>query len=84
MLVGDPNAKCLIFSSYTSYLDILQRHLAAAGHACARIDGSQTVKKREEAIDLFHHPDVSVMLMVSCRKAQLLHGACTLCCGHVL
>ena len=63
MRSSDPSAKCLIFSSYTKYLDILEPCLTAAGCMFARIDGSQSVRKREEQLDIFHADGTCVLLM---------------------
>ena len=50
MRADDPSAKCLVFSSYARYLDVLEPHLTSAKCGYARIDGSQPVKKREEQV----------------------------------
>ena len=63
MLAGDSSSKCILFSSFTRYLDIVQSHLSDAGYACARIDGSMDVREREKQISTFHGPDAPVLLM---------------------
>ena len=49
--------KTVIFSSFTSYLDILQAALVMENYVVARIDGSLNQKRRAAAIDMFTHDD---------------------------
>ena len=63
MLAADPSAKCLIFSCYTKYLDIIQEALTAEGYRSARLDGSQRLKERERQLASFHEPQVPVLLL---------------------
>ena len=63
MLAEDGQKKCIIFSSYTKYLDILQSHLHVEGLVHTRIDGSQDIRERERQIAAFHRPDTPVLLM---------------------
>ena len=63
MLACDASSKCLVFSSYTKYLDVLQRELAAESLACARVDGSQRPKERERQMEAFGKAGVPVLLI---------------------
>ena len=63
MLAADPENKCLVFSCYTKYLDLLQAHLSQEGLGFARIDGSQRMRERERQIASFHGPGVPILLM---------------------
>ena len=48
-----PDEKGVIFSQWTSFLDIIQDELEAVGHTFTRIDGSMNAEKRLEAIRKF-------------------------------
>lgn len=43
----------LVFSQWTSFLDIIQQALAASGHSFVRIDGTMTTEQRMEAMAAF-------------------------------
>lgn len=58
-----PESKIIIFSQWTSFLNIVQKQMAAADIKYTRIDGSMTADKRDRAIDsLDNDPDIRVML----------------------
>lgn len=58
-----PESKIIIFSQWTSFLNIVQKLLEDAGIVHTRIDGSMTADKRDRAIDkLDNDPDTRVML----------------------
>jgi len=58
-----PQAKCLVYSCYTKYLDVVQAALGGAGHACARLDGGMRMRERERQMAAFHTDGVRVLLM---------------------
>ncbi|KAH6672708.1 SNF2 family domain-containing protein [Plectosphaerella plurivora] len=59
----DPKSKVIIFSQWTSFLNIIQAQVAAAGYKYTRIDGSMRVDKRDAAISaLDNEPDTRIML----------------------
>ncbi|KAF2876283.1 SNF2 family N-terminal domain-containing protein [Massariosphaeria phaeospora] len=59
----DPTTKTIVFSQWTSFLDLLQPHLSAAGFTYTRIDGSMTAPQRDAALDaLDADPHTTVML----------------------
>ncbi|OLN88164.1 Helicase-like transcription factor [Colletotrichum chlorophyti] len=59
----DPNSKVIVFSQWTSFLNIIQNQIAEAGYRYARIDGSMPASKRDAAIHaLDHDPDTRVLL----------------------
>ncbi|OCK82728.1 hypothetical protein K432DRAFT_292616 [Lepidopterella palustris CBS 459.81] len=63
--VKDPSKgnKTVVFSQWTSFLDLLQPHLAAAGIQYTRIDGSMNVAARDRALEaLDSDPKCTVML----------------------
>lgn len=60
--------KTVIFSSFTSYLDIISDALADAGYNCCRIDGKVPQKRRSSEIDRFSR-DETVTVMLCSLKA---------------
>ncbi|KAJ4316020.1 hypothetical protein N0V94_005647 [Neodidymelliopsis sp. IMI 364377] len=55
--------KTIIFSQWTSFLDLLQPHLTAAGYTYTRIDGSMSATSRDAALEaLDSDPSTTVML----------------------
>lgn len=45
--------QAIIFSQFTTYLDIIQHHFREKHWKYSRIDGSQSINKRQEQVDLF-------------------------------
>ena len=64
MLETDATAKCLVFSSYTKYLNILGGALDAEGLNYARIDGTMNLRTRDQQISNFRNGRrIPIMLM---------------------
>lgn len=60
----DPSAKAIIFSQFTSMLEIIEYRLMCANTKCAKLLGSMTVDKREKMIDAFtNDPDCDCLLI---------------------
>jgi SWI/SNF-related matrix-associated actin-dependent regulator of chromatin subfamily A3 len=58
-----PTSKVIVFSQWTSFLNIIQNQVAEAGYKFTRIDGSMTASKRDEAIAaLDNDADTRVLL----------------------
>lgn len=55
--------KVLVFSQFTTYLDIIQDKIREQGWKFARIDGSQTIKKRTEMVEYFQEGDAQIFLI---------------------
>lgn len=55
--------KVLVFSQFTTYLDLIQDKIREQGWKYARIDGSQTVKKRGEQVDYFQNGEARIFLI---------------------
>ena len=53
--------RALVFSQFTSFLDLAQRRLESAGIAYARLDGS--TRRRQEVVDGFRTGDAPVFLI---------------------
>jgi SWI/SNF-related matrix-associated actin-dependent regulator of chromatin subfamily A3 len=55
--------KTILFSQWTSFLDIVQKQLEQHGYKFTRIDGKMTAGKRDQALDsLSNDPDCTIML----------------------
>lgn len=53
----------VVFSYWTSVLDLVQNALLQAGFVCERIDGKCSIKRREEALFRFaNDPFCTLML----------------------
>jgi SNF2 family DNA or RNA helicase len=64
--MGDGLEKAVIFSQFTSFLDIIQDALARTGRNFRRLDGSMTRENRKIAIDQFQgDPQVTILLVRS-------------------
>ncbi len=55
--------KTLVFSQFTTYLDQIENKIKVAGWKMARIDGSQSIKKRGEMVELFQNGDAQIFLI---------------------
>jgi len=55
--------QALVFSQFTTYLDIIQKILREKHWKLARIDGTQSLKKRQEQVDLFQEGKCPVFLI---------------------
>ncbi|POR38799.1 Helicase-like transcription factor [Tolypocladium paradoxum] len=61
--IKNPGSKVVVFSQWTSFLNIVQNQLKRADIKFCRIDGSMNTDKRDRAIDaLDNDPDTRVML----------------------
>jgi SWI/SNF-related matrix-associated actin-dependent regulator of chromatin subfamily A3 len=59
----NPGSKVIVFSQWTSFLNIIQKQLDDAGIKYSRIDGSMNTEKRDSAIQaLDNDPKTRVML----------------------
>lgn len=55
--------KTLVFSQFTTYLDMIENKIRVAGWKHARIDGSQSIKKRGEMVEYFQNGDAQIFLI---------------------
>jgi superfamily II DNA or RNA helicase len=55
--------KVLVFSQFTTYLDIIQNKIRERNWVYARIDGTQTLKKRAHEVERFQEGDAQVFLI---------------------
>lgn len=64
-----PSHKALVFSQFTSMLDLLQRDLHAAGMATLRIDGSTPAAERQTLVNQFQADTAAPYVMLISLKA---------------
>ncbi len=55
--------KTIVFSQFTTYLDLIQKAVLERNWRIARIDGTQNVKKRQKQVDLFQNNQADVFLI---------------------
>jgi SWI/SNF-related matrix-associated actin-dependent regulator of chromatin subfamily A3 len=59
----DPEAKVVVFSQWTSFLNVIQQQLVEAGYKFCRLDGSMNTTKRDAAVSaLDNDPDTRILL----------------------
>jgi len=61
----NPASKVVVFSQWTSFLNIIQHQVAEAGYKFTRIDGSMTASKRDEAIAALENDEGTRVLLAS-------------------
>ncbi|KAI1331599.1 hypothetical protein F5Y16DRAFT_360374 [Xylariaceae sp. FL0255] len=67
-----PDEKTLVFSQFTSFLDLVEIALTDEGYNYRRYDGSMSTTEREAAIDDFRAPGVKILLIsLRCGNAGL-------------
>ena len=64
---GEPPIRSVVFTEWTSYLDLLEFALGKAGHKYVRLDGSMNVKARSHVIHEFKTDPSITVLLVSIR-----------------
>ena len=64
MMQTDPSAKAIVFSQFTSMLDVIWYRLEQTGITCVKLSGAMSLKQRERVIESFSNdPSVKVFLM---------------------
>ena len=64
MAEADPSAKAIVFSQFTSFLDLAHFRLEQVGVRCVKLEGSMSLEARARAIEAFSNdPSVRVFLM---------------------
>jgi DNA repair protein RAD16 len=64
MIERDGSAKGIVFSQFTSFLDLIHYSLQKSGVNCVQLDGSMTMNARDAAITKFREdPDCRIFLM---------------------
>lgn len=60
---GNGSNRMLVFSQFTSYLDIVRKALDHAGERYLYLDGSTTMKQREQLVAQFRNGDIPLFLI---------------------
>ena len=55
--------QAIVFSQFTTYLDVIEHHMKNKHWDFVRIDGSQTIKKRQEQVDIFQRGERQIFLI---------------------
>lgn len=64
MVERDGSAKGIVFSQFTSFLDLIKYTLQKSGVKCVQLEGSMTLPQRDAAIKTFiEDPDCRIFLM---------------------
>ena len=64
MIQTDPGAKGIVFSQFTSMLDIIWYRLEQTGIKCVKLSGAMSLKQREKVINSFSNdPSIKIFLM---------------------
>jgi SNF2 family DNA or RNA helicase len=66
---GETPLKCVVFSEFTSHLDLIQRALSDNNHSYVRIDGTMSLSKRRKVLDAFNDDDKVTILLASIKAA---------------
>jgi SNF2 family DNA or RNA helicase len=64
---GEPPIRSVVFTEWTSYLDLLEYALGKSGHTFVRLDGSLNVKQRTQVLKDFKTDPRITVLLVSIR-----------------
>lgn len=59
----DEGHQILIFSQFTTYLDLIQTRITQKNWSFSRIDGSYSIKRRQKQIELFQKGESSIFLI---------------------
>ncbi len=57
------NHKVLVFSQFTTFLDFIQNKIKEQGWKYSRIDGSQSIRRRQDEVEQFQNGDAKVFLI---------------------
>ena len=61
---GQPPIRSVVFSGWTTYLDLIAHALTSNGHGFTRLDGTMSVRARTEALTKFaEDPSITVLLV---------------------
>ena len=55
--------QAIVFSQFTTYLDVIEHYMKNKHWDFVRIDGSQTIKKRQEQVDIFQRGERQIFLI---------------------
>ncbi|KAK5058940.1 hypothetical protein LTR84_011204 [Exophiala bonariae] len=66
---GEPPLKCVVFSEFTSHLDLIERALGDKGYKFVRIDGKMSLNNRKKSMDALASDDSITILLASIKAA---------------
>ena len=66
---GEAPLKCVVFSEFTSHLDLIGRALTDHNHTYIRIDGSMSLPKRKAVMDALNTDPRATILLASIKAA---------------
>lgn len=66
---GESPIKCVVFSEFTSHLDLIGKALTDHNHNFVRIDGSMSLPNRRKVIDALNKDDTVTILLASIKAA---------------
>ena len=66
---GEPPIKCVVFSEFTSHLDLIGRALKDHDKSFLRIDGSMSLSKRKAVLDALNNDPTAKILLASIKAA---------------
>ncbi|KAK5106933.1 hypothetical protein LTS08_001056 [Lithohypha guttulata] len=66
---GEAPLKCVVFSEFTSHLDLIGKALTDHDHAFVRIDGSMSLPRRRKVLDALNEDDTVTILLASIKAA---------------
>ncbi|SPQ94173.1 unnamed protein product (mitochondrion) [Plasmodiophora brassicae] len=61
---ADPSCKTVVFSQWTSMLDLVEKALAAGNHRFLRLDGKLSQRNREAVLEEFCNPDTEARVLL--------------------
>lgn len=76
------NEKLVLFSEWTSMLDIIEEFITSCGLQTTRLDGTMTLKERENAIEIFQKNE-NIKVFLSSDAGNLGVDGLQLVCNHV-
>ena len=67
----DPRRKSLVVSQFSSFLDILEKPLQESGFTFTRLDGSMSMKRRDDSMQTFNDKsaDSPTVMLLSLKAA---------------
>ena len=57
------NHQAIVFSQFTTYLDLIERFVVQRGWNFAKIDGTQSIKKRQNEVESFQNGEKNIFLI---------------------
>ncbi|OAG40078.1 hypothetical protein AYO21_05759 [Fonsecaea monophora] len=66
---GEAPLKCVVFSEFTSHLDLIERALIDHGYTFVRIDGTMSLNSRKKSLDALASDDNIRILLASIKAA---------------